>query len=222
MASPGRTTTTAGEAIAIMTICFGWPAIASILSAGGNFHSAAFTDASFISLIVMEVVCAAIALSILRARGYAIASLYPAPSPRGVGVGALLYATIGLASFVLTTLFVPATNLAAQPITKLMQNASVSLPIVVLLGLVNGVYEEVFLLGFLLRGLRGHGLLVALGASLLVRVLCHLYQGPLGVISIVGFGLVLGIYYIRSNRLFPAVFAHALCDIVPFVFFFWN
>jgi membrane protease YdiL (CAAX protease family) len=214
---PGRTTTTPGEAIAIMAICFGWPAMASILSMGGSLQNAAFTDASFISLIVMEVVCAAIALSLLRARGYAVASLYPVPSLGGAGIAALLLAATRRVSLILLAPFSTAASQAAQPITKMMQNATVSLPIVVLLGLVNGAYEKVFLLGFLLRGLRGYGLGVALGASLLVRALCHLYQGPMGVVSIIGLGVVFGVYYIRSNRLFPAVFAHVLGDIVPFV-----
>lgn len=81
----------------------------------------------------------------------------------------------------------------------------------------NGAYEEVFLLGFLLRGLRGYGLGMALGVSLLVRMLYDLYQGPLGAASVFAYGAVVSLYFVSSNRLFPVVFAHALGDIVPFI-----
>jgi membrane protease YdiL (CAAX protease family) len=58
---------------------------------------------------------------------------------------------------------------------------------------------------------------VAVGVSLLVRVLYHLYQGPLGAVYVGAFGLVLSLYYVASGKLFPVVLAHALWDIVPFL-----
>ncbi|MDR0480081.1 MAG: CPBP family intramembrane metalloprotease [Burkholderiaceae bacterium] len=216
MAHIDRTTTTFGEAAAIIAICFGWPIMVSTLSVVRGFQNVAFTDAGFIGLMVMEAVFAAIALLILRVRKYSIFSLYPAPSLRGAGLAVLLFIASWLVSFVLVTFFAT-TGQPEQPISKMMETASVSLPTLVLTALVNGAYEEIFLLGFLLRGLRGYGLSVALGISLLVRVLYHLYQGPLGAVSVLGFGLVLSIYYIRTGSLFPAVFAHVLADIVPFI-----
>src|SRR6185295_521108 len=95
--------------------------------------------------------------------------------------------------------------------------APIGLTALVTLGIVNGAYEEMFLLGFLLRGLRGYGLSFAIGASLLVRVLYHLYQGPLGAMYVGVFGLVLSLYYVASARLFPVVLAPALWDIIPFM-----
>ena len=35
--------------------------------------------------------------------------------------------------------------------------------------------------------------------------------------SILGFGLVLSLHCLRSEKLFPVVFAHILADIVPFL-----
>jgi membrane protease YdiL (CAAX protease family) len=105
----------------------------------------------------------------------------------------------------------------AQPVDAMVQNATVSLAVIVPTAIVNGAYEEVFLLGFLARGLRGHGASVALGVSLLVRILYHTYQGPLGVVSMLVFGGVLGAFYLRTGGLFPVVFAHILADIIPFL-----
>ena len=56
----------------------------------------------------------------------------------------------------------------------------------------------------------------AVGVSLLVRVLYHLYQGPMGAISVLGFGLILSLYYVRTQRLWPIVVAHILADVLAF------
>ena len=83
--------------------------------------------------------------------------------------------------------------------------------------MVNGTFEEVFLLGVLVRGLRAHGLPFAIGVSLLVRVLYHLYQGPLGAVWVLSIGLMLTLFYVRGKQLWPPVLAHILWDIVPVV-----
>ncbi len=98
-----------------------------------------------------------------------------------------------------------------------MFNAQVTLPSLIAAAMVNGTFEEVFLLGFLARGLRGFGLSIALGVPLLVRALCHMYQGPLGVLWVLGFGLILALYYVRWGQLWPPVLAHILWDIVPLI-----
>lgn len=41
-----------------------------------------------------------------------------------------------------------------------------------------------FWLGYLVRGFAAVGASFAIGLSLLVRVLYHLYQGPLGAVSV--------------------------------------
>ncbi len=93
--------------------------------------------------------------------------------------------------------------------------AGVSLASTVLFAMVNGTFEEIFLLGVLARGLRGYGLSVAIGVSLLVRVLYHLYQGPLGAVSVLAVGLTFTLFYLRGEQLWPPVLAHILLDIVP-------
>ena len=102
-----------------------------------------------------------------------------------------------------------------QPIARMVLESTVSLPAAAVVALVNGTYEEVFLLGFLTRGLRGHGLGLAVGASLAVRVLCHTYQGPLGLLSVLAFALIVTAYFVQTGRLWPAVVCHMAADFVP-------
>jgi membrane protease YdiL (CAAX protease family) len=56
------------------------------------------------------------------------------------------------------------------------------------------------------------GRLAAVAASSAVFGLMHYYQGPAGIISTGGVGLVLALYYIRFGRIWPLVVAHAVYD----------
>jgi uncharacterized protein len=210
-----RTITTPLEAVGISALCFGWFVIASLTAVSAGFRNESFSEQGFYGLMAFELVLGAVAILVLRSRGYSTRSLYPRPSIPGMGVGVLVYVAAIGASWVLTSPF--GGNGYEEPLEELMANGGISLSTLVALGIVNGTYEEVFLLGFLVRGLRGYGLAVAIGVSLLVRVLCHLYQGPLGALSILAFGLVLSLYYVSTGKLFPVVVAHAVGDIVPFL-----
>lgn len=216
MSQPIRTNTTPGEALAVVGICFGLFIAHSIQAVVSNFPTGAFTDAGLVWTIAAELVLGLAALALLYARGYAVATLLPTLTFRGSALGIGLF----FVAWIVGALFVSpfAAGQGEQPVDRMMQDTTLTLPVLVMMAMVNGTYEEIFLLGFLQRGLRGFGLSLALGVMLLVRILYHLYQGPLGAVWVFGVGLVFGLYYIRSGNLWPPVFAHMLWDIVPFVF----
>lgn len=161
-----------------------------------------------------ELVLAAAALIFLRARGFDIASLLPQPTFKCSVAGLGLFFGAWLLADVVTSLFHDARVL--QPIERMISESRLSMPVIIAFALVNATFEEVFLLGVLTRGLRTHGLSIAVGLPLLVRVLCHLYQGPMGVLWILAFGLFFSICYVRRPVLWPLVLAHILWDIFPF------
>ena len=47
-----------------------------------------------------------------------------------------------------------------------------------------------------------------------MRMLYHLYQGPIGIITIVPLGMLYGYTYVRSRQLWPLIVAHVLVDII--------
>lgn len=211
-----RSTTTPLEAAVVVTICFGLSIVASLQAMASGFRATgAFTDTSLLWLIASELVLAGAALAFLHLRGFAIASLLPTPTLRGGIAGVALFFGAWLIGSLLVAPF--AAGQPEQPIDKMMAEASLSMPILVAMALVNGAFEEIFLLGFLARALRGFGLAIALGVPTLVRVSYHLYQGPLGALWVFAVGLVFAVYYARTVQLWPPVFAHVLWDIVPFV-----
>lgn len=204
-----RIGTTPLEALSIVAICFGWPITVSLMSMFSGFQNGTFTDDYLWGTVFFELVCGGVAFTVLRVRNYDLKSLYPRPSLGGIAMAAALYFVCVMVGWILAAPFVTS---AAQPIEKMMSSASISIPVLVIMALVNATYEEIFLLGFLARGLRKYGTSIAIGVPLLVRVLYHLYQGPLGAIYILVFGLVLSFYYLRTGAIFPVVFA----DILPF------
>jgi membrane protease YdiL (CAAX protease family) len=57
----------------------------------------------------------------------------------------------------------------------------------------------------------------AVTISTAIRLLYHLYQGPIAFVGIVPFGFVLAWWYARTGRLWPVIVAHALADFVALV-----
>jgi membrane protease YdiL (CAAX protease family) len=212
---PGRTEASTSEAVLITGLCFGWAIAVSSFIALSGFKGHGFTDARMAASIALELIVASLALFLLHRRGYWIGGLYPAPSIAGVLLGTALYVA---AAFAGSMLAMPVAAMAAwNPVDRFLKGLHLSLEVVVPAAIVNGAYEEIFLLGFLQRTLRPHGASMALGIPLLVRVLYHTYQGPVGAVSVFGYGLIVGLFYLRTQALFPVVFAHILGDIVPFL-----
>ncbi|WP_395702386.1 CPBP family intramembrane glutamic endopeptidase [Aquabacterium sp.] len=207
----GKSTLTVGEAAIVATICFGLFVLWSVQAVIAGFPDPEMTDAGNGWLIGLELVLGASALLYLRARGFDIASLYPHPTLRGTLLGVALFGLCWLFGVIAMN----AVHTPGRHEVVAFSYSRMSLASTIALALVNGSFEEVFLLGVLVRGLRGFGLSVALGLPLLVRLLYHLYQGPLGVVWVGTIGITLSMAYVAGRQLWPAVFAHVLWDIVP-------
>src|SRR5580698_3493492 len=173
---------TLADAAIVTAICFGWFILISVDAVARGFPTPPFTDDSFLEMIFLELILSAFALYFLRSRGYPLRQLLPAPSAVGTLAGLVLFLFAALFAGILTAL--TQQDFHDQPIGEIMSNTRVSLLPIVGVSVVNGTYEEVFLLGYLQRTLLSHGNAFAVGAVLLVRMLYHLYQGPAGAVSV--------------------------------------
>jgi membrane protease YdiL (CAAX protease family) len=91
----------------------------------------------------------------------------------------------------------------------------VSMQLVFIASTVNGIFEELFVGRLHHHALRDvRGVWTAINVSTVVRLLYHLYQGPIGVITIIPMGLLYGYVYARTRLLWPLIFAHVLIDII--------
>lgn len=204
------------DVIVVIAVCFGWPVWGSLRALASHAPASPFDDSTLAALIVLELVLASLALGYLSLRRHDLSLLVPRPTVIGCVIGVALYA-IATAAIWPMYFFVGKDELAAQPIEQMIAGATVSLPWLIGASVVNGLFEESFLTSYLLRALQPLGAFVAIGVPILIRALCHLYQGPLGTVSAIGFGLVFAAYYWRKKLLWPVVFAHILADVVGFV-----
>jgi uncharacterized protein len=92
-------------------------------------------------------------------------------------------------------------------------------PILVAISIINPVFEEVFLCGYVVAAVKDKtGAALAINVSAGIRLLCHLYQGPVGVMSLVPEGLIFATWFARTGRLWPLIVAHALQDLLGLLY----
>ena len=94
-----------------------------------------------------------------------------------------------------------------------------TVPVLVGYALMNGLLEEVVMLGFVLRRFEQlkMGPWVAIMASAVIRGAYHLYQGFGGFVGNIVMGVVFGWLYRRWGRVMPLVVAHVILDLVSFI-----
>lgn len=94
-----------------------------------------------------------------------------------------------------------------------------TIPVLLLRAAMNGILEEVVMIGYLFTRWRqtGGGVVAILVGSALVRGGYHLYQGFGGFIGNAVMGVLFGLIYLRTKRVMPLVICHTLLDIFAFV-----
>lgn len=178
-----------------------------------------FDDTELLSTALAE---AALGLGLavfLKMRGYTRADFPFHLAPRAWGQGPWLlittYAIVMLSMATANSLLGPESFTASMMKVTL----SVSFPTVLFANLVNALYEELFVTGYILRTLeKPHGTETAVVFSVLVRFLYHVYQGPQAIFTVIPIGFIFALYFARTRNLWPLVLAHALIDIVSFSF----
>ena len=92
---------------------------------------------------------------------------------------------------------------------------TVNLPNLIAVAVVNPLFEELLILGYVIRSLKiEHTVWFTINASVLLRVLCHLNQGVYLLAVVIPMGLVFGHYFYRRNNLWPPILGHSLMSLV--------
>jgi membrane protease YdiL (CAAX protease family) len=203
------------DAVVVIVICFGWPIVGSLRAFAYAYPAQPFDDSIFLTVILEELILATVALVYLRWRGHDLSLLVPRPTLLGGLVGLGLYA---LATLVIWPVYAlaGAEILSREPIEQMVAGSSISTFWLVAVSIVNALFEETFLTGYVLRELIAFAAPLAISVTVLIRALAHVYQGPLGTFSVICVGIVLATYYWRKRQLWPVVFAHFVADFAGF------
>jgi membrane protease YdiL (CAAX protease family) len=210
------------EFLVVLCFAFGLPIFTSIVSLGtgegrGAGGALVYNNTALLDILVFELLQSAFLVWFLRIRGWTLAKFGLSISWRGAGAGWLLLVgtyLLAMGTQYLAQLALPGTMQAAiqrYPVP----GPNLSMQLVFLASTVNGFFEELFVAGYIITALRQtRGMWTAINVSTVVRVLYHLYQGPLGVLIIVPMGLLYGYVYARTRQLWPLMFAHVLIDLI--------
>jgi membrane protease YdiL (CAAX protease family) len=205
------------EFLVVVTWAFGLPIFASILSIGADPALQTLDNAALVSLLAMEVAQFLLVGWFLQVRGWTLQKIGIEVTWRGTAMGLVLLAGIfslltaidALGSWVAPVAYADAQSRYPQVA------AALSMQLVFIASVVNGFYEEIFVAGYVITALKERrGLWVAINVSTGLRLLYHLYQGPLGVLYVVPVGLIFGFVYARWGGLWPLIVAHILIDVV--------
>jgi membrane protease YdiL (CAAX protease family) len=207
------------EFVIVIVWAFGQLIFASILSIG-TARSAAYTNDALAALLVAEVMQFAFIAWFLRVRGWTLEKVGLKVTLRGTALGLGLavasYALFIVAQLVGEHLLPIDMNAAAAVYPKAAKD--LDLQLVFVASVVNGVYEELFVAGYIVTALAAvRGPWTAINVSTGIRLLYHLYQGPLGILTIVPLGILYGWVYVRTRQLWPLIVAHIAIDVVGLV-----
>jgi uncharacterized protein len=206
------------ELIIVVAGAFGYFIVVSILIAITNKPGAPLSaGADFKHLLVHELIILVMLSTFLGIRGWTFERIGLGPNLRetliGLGLTVIIMFTdqVVWAFAAITSSHVLEAGRIFNPV-----EGSIEPAIVIAVSIVNPIFEEFFLCGYLVTALKDRaGPWTAINISVGIRLLCHLYQGMVGVIFIVPFGLILTYWYARQGRLWPLIVAHVVFDFFP-------
>jgi uncharacterized protein len=200
----------AGEFTLVIAVAFGLFILGSLDAAvAWKDQEIRFGDRELLGALGFELAIAPIVWYVLRARGWKWEDFALHYSAGTTLVG------IGIAGFILLTWCA-----FEKLVGKVPAIGEASLLIALAVSIVNPLFEELLVLAYVVQSMRKRfGLVTAMNVSIAVRLLYHLYQGPMVVLPIAIFGVVVTVAYVRLGRLWPVVFAHGLLDFVAFMGF---
>jgi membrane protease YdiL (CAAX protease family) len=206
------------EFLIVISWAFGLPIFHSILSIGqADVPAEQFTNAGLIAILIVELMQSLFLIWFLRIRGWTLEKLGLGVTFRGTayGFGLIIVTFVTLWAVQHLAQWAMPIDMAAAAARYPTASPNLSMHLVFLVSTVNGIFEEVFVAGYIITALAPvRGMWTGINVSTGVRLLYHLYQGPLGILSVVPVGLLFGYVYARSRQLWPLILAHIVIDII--------
>jgi uncharacterized protein len=206
------------ELIIVVGGAFGYFIVISILIAITYKPGAPLAAGSdFKHLLIHELIILVMLSTFLRIRGWTFERIGLGPNLRETLTGLGLALIIELVSRVVWLVAAATSGQALEAESNIeFVDGSIESTVLIVVSIVNPIFEELFLCGYLVTALKDRaGPWTAINISISIRLLYHLYQGIIGVIFIVPFGLILTYWYARQGRLWPLIVAHVVFDFFP-------
>lgn len=207
----------------VFVLAFGPPIVAAAVSVITGDSEGSISEPGLLGLMIQEAAVLGLLLPFLYLRGWTLQRIGLNASLLDSAIGLLLAFGSGiLDSLILAIAGSIWPDLIAAAEHPNFVTPGFSAGTVLAASALNGLFEELFLCGYVITLFKGRGgIWMAINISVAIRLSYHLYQGPIGVLGAVPFGLVFGYFYARTGRLWPLVFAHALVDFLSLMQFIY-
>jgi uncharacterized protein len=216
MTPPGeriRNLSPRGEYFLIITLCFAYFVVTSLTALLLHIRAFELSSGRVIRGITTELVILAVAAWILRVRGWKMSRLSRRFSWLALLAGLPLF--IGyILLYWATSLLVIWVYPAASRMTTMRMVPSAPIALLAVFIVVNSVFEEVTVTGYVVTALSEQGAALSITASALLRFLYHLYQGPIASLAILPLGLLFAAVYWRWRNLWPLMVAHTIVNVL--------
>jgi membrane protease YdiL (CAAX protease family) len=207
------------EFVIVVVVAFGPFAVSSIAGITPRAEASLLSESDLKYLLVYELVVLTALAFFLHARDWTFERIGLAANAREslIGIGlALITQMVSTAVWSLATFGSQQVQKAGEVFNPL--DGSIDPAITIAVSIVNPIFEEAFLCGYVISALKERvGPWTAINVSVGFRLVWHLYQGIVGVIFIVPFGLVFAYWYARQGRLWPLIVAHVLFDFIALI-----
>ena len=213
---------TNAEALIVCTFAFGPSQFGIFMILAGALPAPSIAQDHINRLLVFEPLVLLLLGGFLHLRGWTMQRIGLVPGWKdtlfGVGLAVAAYVAYAILWYACWFAHFRPTYLAGN---AALVHGRLSLFSVAAVSLVNPLFEEVFVCGYLITlGKEADRLTAGMNASIGLRLAYHLYQGGAGVIGILPFGFLMALWYSRTRRLWPVIVAHAITDfsgLAPFI-----
>jgi uncharacterized protein len=206
------------EFLIVITWAFGLTIFTSIVAMGIDPARVAYTNHSLVGGMVQMVAIGTVLGWFLKIRGWTIEKIGLGVTMRGTSWGLLLFVLCFALLFAVRAVAQFSFGLGfGEFVERFPASEILNMQVVFLSSAVSATFEELFVAGYVITALSAtRGPWTAINVSTGLRVLYHLYQGPLSVMTIVPVGLLFGWLYVRTRQLWPLILAHVLLDVIGF------
>lgn len=173
-----------------------------------------YNSYDFIFIVLFEIIMLSIIAFILKKRNWKLKDFNLNFSIKMIGVAVLLVIireTIGL--IVNATMPILENNTFKIPSISLQSNIIG----IALITIVNSIYEEVLLIGYIFKRLEKYNPAIIVIVSSIIRASFHTYQGLSNLPTVFILALVFGIYYLKYKKLWPVILAHIIGNTFHFL-----
>ena len=154
-------------------------------------------------------VMALVFLGVGRIRGWSLATFGLEISWKWTGMGLVFFVVAVLIWWIV---FMLGQIIHATAMPSGLIAGQITLPVIIINSIINGIFEELMEVGYVIRSVQRYGMWPAVFVSGLIRALLHVHLGALVMVYVMVLGVIYGLFYWRWRQLWPLIAAHSLMD----------